>query len=161
MSSPALALRLQRNLYLKSQLEELGKLTGRVVLAGELGSIEQFATIRQSAQRSIGQPVTACEIPFLDKDSERFKGFIGRLKAVNSSPVYVITPRAESCGALQVSSLSEIRFDFDFSINEDGILVFATTDDEDRLLLDFSTTSSGEQIMKVETQGANWATIAY
>lgn len=160
--SSTLTQKLQRNLYLKAHLAELEALTGRTVRVDELSSIEQFEARRQvGRQKYVGQPVTACEIPFTDRTSERFKGFIQRLKEANSSPIYVVTPHADVCGELLVSSLDEIKFDFDFEINEDGILIFPTSDFEDRLLLDFSNTSTGEQVMRVETQGKNWVKVTY
>ena len=60
-----------------------------------------------------------------------------------------------------MSSLDEIKFDFDFEINEDGILIFATNDFEDSLLLDFSIAPTGEQMLQIETQGKNWAKVIY
>ena len=58
-------------------------------------------------------------------------------------------------------SLNAINFDFDFTVNNEGILAFTTSDLGDSLLLDFSVMPTGEQIMKVETRRANWAKIAY
>lgn len=162
MTSPSLALRLQRNLYLKEHLKELEALTGRVVRAEELGSHEQLVALRQSSQKfHDDQRVIHCEILFSEKTSERFKRFLQRLKVANPSPIYILAPRVESCGTLLVSSLDEIKFDFDFEINEDGILIFVTNDFEDSLLLDFSIAPTGEQMLQIETQGTNWAKVIY
>ena len=161
MPSASLTERLRRNLHLKKHLEELRALTGRVVHADELGSLDQFVAMRQSAQRFVDQPTVACEIPFSERSSERFKRFLQCLTYANPSPIYVVTPRADSCGVLLLSSLNEVRFDFVFKINEEGLLIFVTSDLEDRLLLDFSSTPTGEEIMKVEVQGSNWKKVAY
>ena len=80
---------------------------------------------------------------------------------VNPSSIYVWTPRTIDCGALLVTSLAEIKFDFDFAINDEGILAFTTSDLADSLLLDFSNTSAGEEVLLVETQGPNWASVVY
>lgn len=161
MATSSLSEKLRQKLHLKEYLQELEALTGRAVQAGELGSLEQVATIRQIVQKFDAQPVVAFETAFSDRTSERFKRFVERLRNANSSPVYVWTPRTISCGALIVSSLDAVQFGFDFAINKEGILVFLTSDLEDRLLLDFSTTPTGEQCMRVETQGTNWAKIAF
>lgn len=58
-------------------------------------------------------------------------------------------------------SLAEIKFDFDFAINDEGILSFTTSDLTDKLLLDFSSTPEGEQVMTVETQGPNWVSAVF
>ena len=52
--------------------------------------------------------------------------------------------------------LSEVRFDFDFSVNKDGMLVLLTMDLQDRMLLDFSEGPDGELLLEVEVAGANW-----
>lgn len=161
MFAPSPSEKLRQKLHLKRYLEELGALTGRAVQADELGSLEQAAAMRLNAQKFDAESSVACEIRFSDRNSERFKKFLQRLRDVNSSAVYVWTPRTISCGALLVPSLDEIKFDFDFTINDEGILAFTTSDLGDSLLLDFSRTPTGEQIMKVEAQGPNWAKAAY
>lgn len=146
---------------MKSYLAELRALTGRAVQADELGSLEQVAAMRMGVQKFVGQSLTACEIKFSDRGSERFKKFLRGLRDANPLSVYVWTPRTIDCGALLVPSLDVIRFDFDFTINHEGILAFTTSDLGDRLLLDFSSTPTGEQVMKIETQGSNWARVVY
>lgn len=140
-------------------MKELGLLTGRAVDADELGNPEQLKELHKAAQKLAVQPTSVNEILFSEKNSERFMEFLQRLKRANPSSIYVITPRTDSCGALLVSSLNDIRFDFDFSVNSEGILVFTTSDFCDSLLLDFSSAPTGEKIMKIETQGQNWAKI--
>lgn len=161
MSSPSLSDRLRQKLHLKRYLEELGALTGRSVQADELGSLEQAAAMRMAAQRFDAQSSARCEIRFSDRNSGRFKKFLQSLMDANPSSVYVWTPRTIDCGALLVPSLDAIRFDFDFAINDEGILAFTTSDLGDSLLLDFLSTPTGEQVMKIETQGPNWARAVY
>lgn len=161
MSSPSLSTRLRRNLHLKRYLKELSALMERSVQAEELGSLEQAAAMRTAAQGFLEKSTTQYEISFSDRSSERFKRFLQSLTDANPSSVYVWTPDTIDCGALLVPSLDAIRFDFDFDINDDGILAFLTSDLGDRLLLDFSRTPTGEQVMKIETQGANWGGVIY
>lgn len=162
MTSPSpFSEKLRQKIHLKKYLEELGALTGRTVQTDELGSLEQAAAMRHDAQKLNAEFSVACEIRFSEKNSERFKKFLQRLRDTNSSSVYVWTPRTICCGALLVPSLDAIKFDFDFTVNNEGILAFTTSDLGDSLLLDFSVMPTGEQIMKVETRGANWAKVAY
>lgn len=157
----SLSSKLQQKLNLKRYLEELGALTGRVVQADELCSLEQVVVMRQAAKKLAAQHAVVFEIPFSDKDSNRFKAFIQKLKDADSSPVYLWTPRTINCGALLVPSVAEIKFDFDFAINDEGIISFTTIDFRDSLLLDFTNTPMGAQCMRVETQGENWTKVSY
>lgn len=146
---------------MKRYLEELSTLTGRIVQADELGSLEQTAALHRAAQKFIAQPLARYEIKFSDRCSERFKNFLQRLTDANPSSLYIWTEHTIDCGALLVASLAAIKFDFDFVINDEGILAFTTSDLVDRLLLDFSSTLAGEQVMTVETQGPSWVKIVY
>lgn len=146
---------------MKRYLEELGVLTGRSVQADELGSLAEAAAMRMAAQRAAAQSPTPCEIKFSERRSERFRKFLRSLTDANPSSVHVWTPRTIDCGALLVPSLGAIKFDFEFGINDEGILVFTTSDLADKLLLDFSSTPAGEQVLTVETEGPNWARVVY
>lgn len=161
MSAPSLSERLRQKLHTKRYLEELSALTGRSVQADELGSLEQAAVMRIAAQKFVAQPFTRYEITFSDRSSERFRRFLQRLTDANPSSIYIWTEHTIDCGALLVASLAAIKFDFDFAINDEGILAFTTSDLADSLLLDFSSTPAGEQVMTVETQGPNWASVVY
>lgn len=151
----------RRKLNLTPYLAELAALTGRPVEIDELGSPEQAATMRQAGRSLVAQSAASVEIPFGDRVSEQFHAFIQRLHAANPSSISIWTPRTIDCGTLVVPSLAAIHFDFDFTINEDGILSFVTVDLMDRLLLDFSVSSAGNQSMIIETQGVNWSRVAY
>lgn len=161
MSSLSLSDKLRQRLHLKRYLEELEALAGRPVEVSELGSLQQAAALRAVAQKLNTQSAAHCEIRFSDKGSERFKRFLQNLADSNSSPIYVWTPRTIDCGTFLIPSLKEIRFDFEFAINDEGILAFTTSDLIDSLLLDFSITPMGEQVMKIETQGVNWSRVIY
>lgn len=157
-SSPG---KLRQKLNLKRYLAELSTLTGGSVQVDELVSLEHTATLRQAQQKFEALPTSPSEIPFSERGSERFKEFVRRLHDANPSPVYVWTQRTIDCGALLIPSLMAIRWDFDFTVNEEGMLAFVTSDIADSLLLDFSELQKGEQRMKLETQGANWEGVTY
>jgi len=161
MPSPSLSQRLLRKSQLKKYLEELGMLTGRVIQSDELSSLEQTAAVRMSLQKIAVNSVVACEIGFSDRKSERFKKFLQSLKNANSSAIYIWTPRTYDCGVLLVPSLESIKFDFDFTINDEGIIAFTTMDLNDSLLIEMFQTSLGAQFLRIETQGVNWARTMY
>lgn len=161
MTSPSLSQRLRQNLYKKQHLEDLGALLGRVVLQEELGSLEHVNTMREASQKFIDLPVTKREILFSERRMDRFRKFIERLSEANPAPIYVWTEHTIDCGLLLVPSLSDIRFDLDFSINTNGVFVFTTSDLYDRLLLDFSLSDTNEHRLQVETQGEHWSEVVY
>lgn len=117
--------------------------------------------MRMAARRADNSLMSQWQIRFFDRTSERFGKLLQNLTAANPSSVYVWTPRTIDCGALLVPSLDAITFDFDFSINDEGVLSFVTSDLADRLLLDFSRTSAGEQMLTVENRGPNWTRAIY
>lgn len=153
--------RLRRSINLQSYLRELSDLIGRPVRADELSSPEQAAEIRARAEGLIAEPAASTEVPFSDRMTERFRSFIQRLQAANPSSIQVWTPKTIDCGVIEVPSLAAVRFDFDFSINDDGILSFVTSGLTDRLLLDFSASLSGHQRMTIEVQGQSWSRVTY
>lgn len=145
---------------MKKYLKELTVLAGRPVNDCELGSVEQAASIRDAAKNFATLDVMSYDMSFEDKSADRFKRFVESLHNANPSPVYIWTPRTIECGALLLPSLNVIKFDFDFHVNEEGILVLLTNDLADRLVLDFFKLPTGEQRMRIETQGANWGGIS-
>lgn len=161
MTMPSSSGKLRQKLNLKRYLAELSALTGGSVQDDELVSLEQTAALREAQQKFGALPMSFSEISFSERGSERFREFVRRLHDANPSPVYVWTQRTIDCGALLIPSLMAIRWDFDFAVNEEGMLAFVTSDMADSLLLDFSELHDGEQRMKVETQGANWEGVAY
>lgn len=159
MSTPSEKLR--QKLYMKRYVEELSVLAGYAVQASDLGGLAQATSIRDASQKFKAQPSRSTEISFADKCSERFKNFIHKLYQTNTSSVYVWTPRTIDCGTFLVPSIEAIRFGFDFSINPEGVLVFQSSDLQDRLLLDFFISPTDDQILKIEAQGLNWGAIVY
>jgi hypothetical protein len=142
--------------YLKKYLEELSILAGHPVQVNELSHVDQAASIREAGKKFALQATTISEISFSNRNENLFKIFTKKLYDANPSPVYVWTPRTIECGAFLLPSICAVNFSFDFTINEEGILVFLTNDLIDRLLLDFTSLPSGEERLRIETQGENW-----
>lgn len=151
----------RQKINIRSYLDELASLVGHSVNADDLGSIEQAVLMREASQKFVGQPSLCCQIAFEERSSMRFSDFVSRLYGANPASVYIWTPRTITCGVFLVPSVSAIKYDFDFDINADGVLAFLTSDLEDRLVLDFSESHTGEKIMSVETQGLNWGAVRY
>ena len=153
---------IQQKLNMKAHLAELTALTKRPwpVRAEELGSVEKAALLQKGAQARLTQPKEVCKIPFSERRSERFKRFLQRLHDANPSSIYLMTSRTMICGPLLVPSLGDVKFDFDFTVNE-GVFAVGTSDLEDGLLLDFSEPRTGERVLEILTQGKNWGKVAY
>ncbi|MEO5968365.1 MAG: hypothetical protein ABIQ95_00435 [Bdellovibrionia bacterium] len=76
-------------------------------------------------------------IPFIEKESERFKKYIGQLQSANSSGVYIWIDRTNDCGTSIINSLLDIKWNFEFSCSENGIFVLEARNLQDRILFDF------------------------
>lgn len=156
-----LAGRLTQKLNLPQHLRELSQLVGRKVEPEELLSLVETEAVRAQAMTVQRQPSWRCELRFSDKRSPRFGRLLQAIRERNPSPVYLWTPLSNDCGLLRPVSLSDVRFDFDFAVNKDGILELLTADLQDRMLLDFSEGPDGEQLLEVEVAGANWGQATY
>ena len=161
MLSSSSAAKRRKKLYLKSYLEELAELAGRTVQAEELGSVEHAASIRDAVNRNFVQAAASSKVLFSDRSSEQFRQYVEKLHDANPSTVYIWSPRTIDCGALLVPSLCSVSFNFEFTVNDDGVMVFLSSDLVDKLLLDFFTQTNGEQRLKIETQGANWGKVIF
>lgn len=152
----------RKQLNLKAYLAELSALVQRNVTPDELTTAQKVDDLKQIGLANFaGQPTAVVELPFEALTHPRFKAYVESLSLACSSPVYVWTPRTLDCGALLLPSLKAVHFDFDFTINQEGILTFATEDMTNRLLLDFSEGDDRARRVTSETQGACWYTVPY
>ena len=156
-----LAGRLTQKVNLPQHLRELSHLVGRKVEPEELLSLAETEAVRAQGMTVQRLPSWRCELRFSDKRSARFGRLLQAIRERNPSPVYLWTPLSNDCGLLRPVSLSDVRFDFDFAVNRDGIVVLLTADLQDRMLLDFSEGPDGEQLLEVEVAGANWGQATY
>jgi hypothetical protein len=74
----------------------------------------------------------------------------------NVSPVYVWTPLSNLCGVLRPIRLRDIDWEFPFVVEAEGIIVILTSDLTDKLLMDYSQTDEGREILEVEASGEHW-----
>ena len=151
------AAKLQQTLQRPRHLHELSQIVGRMLTPDDLLSVEETESLRVQALSVVRTPSLRYEIPFADLKSPRFARLVGALQKANPSPIFVWTPLSNECGLLRPVSLSEVRFDFDFTSLPDGILVLLTTDFQDQMLLDFSEGEDAEQLLELEVSGAQWA----
>ena len=156
-----LAVRLTQKLILPQHLRELSQLVGRKVEPEELLSLAETEAVRAQGMTVQRLPSWRCELRFSDKRSARFGRLLQAIRERNPSPVYLWTPLSNDCGLLRPVPLSDVRFDFDFAVNRDGIVVLLTADLQDRMLLDFSEGPDGELLLEVEVAGANWGQSTY
>ena len=156
-----LAVRLTQKLNLPQHLRELSQLVGRKVEPEELLSLVETEAVRAQGMTVQRLPSWRCELRFSDKRSPRFGRLLQAFCERNPSLVYLWTPLSNDCGLLRPVPLSEVRFDFDFAVNRDGILELLTADLQDRMLLDFSEGPDGEQLLEVAVAGAHWGQVVY
>lgn len=153
-----------KNEYLSNiapYLLELGVLANKAVNKHELSSVEEVDRIRAYALGIAHLPVVKFKIGFSEKNSFQFSRYIQHLYDVNREQVYIWTAKTNICGLYKIGSIKDVDFSFPFELNEEGIVVFLSVDMKDRLLLDFSIDSLGNEIVDVESQGLNWPHVKY
>jgi hypothetical protein len=150
---------IRKKINLRPYLQELEILLKREVNPEELISLEQTRALEQAARTFIDQPKSCQEIPFNKRTSSKFSDFIHSLTELNPSSVYLWTPRSEDCGSILLPSLKSVDFGFPFSVNGAGLIIFITSDNADRLLLDFFHDSTGQERMQIETKGRHWFSV--
>ena len=138
-------------------LKELSTLVGRIVHESELLPIPQMEIVREklrSASKHSGRSVT---LPFEARTGVEFAQMMGQLKTLNPSSIYLWPHRANECGLFEVADLNQVAFSFPFDLNPDGILVVATSDGCDSMLLDWNDDERGVRMLEVEFRGPNWS----
>jgi hypothetical protein len=147
---------IRRLAALPTYLTELAVLTGREVSAEELLPEQDTSLLRDEIKGIPKGQVVRAAIPFEGRTSEAFTAMIEHLRVLNPSPVVLWPPKANDCGLLLVPSLKHINFAFPFDVNPEGILVIATKDGCDRMVLDFSDEDDGRSL-EIELHGKHWS----
>lgn len=142
-------------------LLELGMLANKVVNKDDLSSVEEVDEVRAGTANLENLTTEKFKVGFSEKDGSQFQSYIQGLYDTNNEQVYLWTGKTNSCGLYKVGSIKDVNFSFSFDLNEEGIVVFLSVDMKDKLLLDFSIDSSGNEIVEVESQGLNWPNIKY
>jgi len=142
---------------LPSYMVELEALTGRSVSADALLSVHETILLRDKLKQIPKEQVVRACIPFEALKSRAFTLMLDRLNTLNASPVALWLPKSSDCGLLQLPSIKEINFGFSFDLIPEGILVIATSDGLNRMLLDFSDEEDGQRSLEIELHGPHWA----
>jgi hypothetical protein len=153
--------KMQRFQYLKARkayLAQLSTLCGRLVLESELSSIEAAAEMRESSRRLASLPKVDWRSGF-DEYRERMNAdIVSKLKELNPAPVSIWTEYTITCGYVTLQSISDINFKFEENFANENVLVIATIDLTDRLVLDFQRADAKTDVA-ISFQGENWSKI--
>jgi hypothetical protein len=139
-----------------SYLLQLARLVRRSVRPEDLLSLEETEAVRTRANTVRRRHLWRVELPFSEKSTPRFRGFVHDLMQLNPSPVYVWTELSNACGVLPPVPLDMVNFDFDFDTDPTGVLVLLSADLQDKMLLDYSESESGRRTVEVEVSGDHW-----
>lgn len=137
-------------------LHKLSSLAGVSVGYGDLSSKEDARLIRDRSIPLCKLPVSQSDISFSCLRSNSFSSCVAGLFEKNPSRIYIWLEESIHFGVISVPSILAINFSFDFSIDDNGVIVFLTKDCSDRLLLDLYSDEAGSQRVLIEAQGKNW-----
>ncbi|WP_061234866.1 hypothetical protein [Leptospira interrogans] len=99
------------------------------------------------------------EIPFEEKNSERFSRFLNILYSKNQLPIYIWTSLSNDCGVYRIPSILDFNSHFTFEVNG-GFILLLSENLDDELIFDF-TEDNNERLLEVELSGANWIQVEY
>ena len=139
-------------------LTQLSQLTGSLVKQEMLLSVKDTESERERAKMIEFAPAHHAAVGFPERSSARFQQLIAALRKMNPSKVYIWTPLSNVCGVLRPVPLGNIRWDFEFDLIPEGILILLTEDLCDKMLLDFSENSAMRQELEIELSGQHWGT---
>ncbi|WP_319941273.1 hypothetical protein [Leptospira sanjuanensis] len=100
------------------------------------------------------------EIPFEEKNSEKFSRFLNTLYSKNQLPIYIWTEFSNDCGVYRISSILDFNSYFTFEVNADGLIHLLSENLDDELIFDF-TEDNNERLLEIELSGANWIQVEY
>lgn len=147
---------------IQSHLSQLSHLTNREVTEGDLLPLETTHSIREQSKRLLNSSsLHKFKIRFPEKLDGRFTTFVRNLHALNSSPVYIWIEHTNTCGLLEIGSIAEFNFKFEYSVSPQGIISLLTKDMTDNMVLDFFEDSSHEQLIEIELVGRSWPSCRY
>ncbi|EMI70615.1 hypothetical protein [Leptospira noguchii] len=99
------------------------------------------------------------EIPFEEKNSERFSRFLNNLYSKNQLSIYIWTSLSNDCGVYRIPSILDFNSHFVFEVNG-GFILLLSENLDDELIFDF-TEDNNERLLEVELSGANWIKVEY
>jgi hypothetical protein len=139
----------------------LALVSGRRVDASELLSVEETRRLQGVARGLKRAPPHRFMIPFAEKSGPRFREYASRLSAAVNTPILLWVTSASVCGALPMSSLAEVNWDFKASVFAGGPMTFTTADVQQSLLIDECLEESEQGLLEIEVQGAGWDEVRY
>jgi hypothetical protein len=146
---------------IKAYLSQLKALTNQDVTEEDLLSLDVVEDIREKSKGLIEKPKRKLVIPFEEKKEVRFQRFVQNLNQLNPSPVYIWTESTNSCGLFEIPSIAKFNFDFEYSVNREGIIVLLTKDFTDKMVLDFGEDAKGARLLEIELIGDHWPSATY
>ena len=146
---------------IRAYISELRALTRMEITEGSLLPLDQLEPIREEVTARLREPTRMFTIPFEEKSGERFKKFVGTLGKLNPGRMYVFTNRTNSCGPVIIDDIEQFNFDFDYSVNSEGIVSLVAEDLRDRMVLDFSKDENDRSVLRIELFGEKWPSAEY
>ena len=143
---------------LKPHLEELNCFTTKTMHESDLLSLDETKKLLDQGQSLRNLNARKFSINFDEIRSERFKKYLLKLQEANPSRVYLWIERTNDCGTSVLNGLLDIKWDFDFSCSDNGVLTLVTLDFQDRILFDFFE-EDGARYLDIEVKGHHWSTI--
>jgi hypothetical protein len=154
---------IQYKLNIHRYLVELKGLCLKAPLESELLSVQRTEQIRANSLVALrGKPVRKIQMSFEDKKAIKFRSYVAKLHLANPHSVFVWTEKSNSCGLYEISSLLEFNFNFEFDVNEQGIVVLLASNLADSLVFDFSYDDrTSTYMLEIDVCGDHWFGIDY
>nr|WP_236714092.1 hypothetical protein [Leptospira interrogans] len=144
-------------LSMPKYIAEISQLTNNPFDETNLLTLNQTESIRRSPSKI--KVMKKFEIPFEEKNSERFSRFLNILYSKNQLPIYIWTSLSNDCGVYRIPSILDFNSHFTFEVNG-GFILLLSENLDDELIFDF-TEDNNERLLEVELSGANWIQVEY
>lgn len=148
-------------LHLKKYLNILNELCFIGITESNLLSVDESNTIRIKFGAIDFAKSKTFRINFEEKNNERFLAYIQKLESEKSGLKYLWIELSNDCGLCKISSLLNIRFDFSYEIDPNGLIIMYSFDGLECLLFDFAEDESGQRYLEVTTKGLVWPLIVF
>jgi hypothetical protein len=146
---------------LRSHLRTLSLFSRKPIQESDLLSAAETAFISGNWKSKTSPFSFGIELAFGEQLSHRFTDYISQLNHQNSSRIGVWIEHSIEYGALCLENISSVRFDFPFDFDRNGIVVFATIDLKEKMLIELIEHSEGVVTLRVEVSGASWKNVFY
>ncbi|MFA4796618.1 hypothetical protein Q2296_19040 [Leptospira kirschneri] len=145
-------------LSMPKYIAEISQLTNNPFDKTNLLTLNQTESIRRSPSKI--KVMRKFEIPFEEKNSERFSKFLNNLYSKNQLSIYIWTELSNDCGVYRIPSILDFNYHFVFEVNTDGLIQLLSENLDDELIFDF-TEDNNERLLEIELSGANWIKVEY